>query len=596
MCDFFIMRMFSIGRGASLMFALLAFSVVALGQPLPPGKSASANLSNKNKKVAPTSSSSASSSSASDANAVGRPKLVIGLVVDQMRWDFLYRYYQRYDAKNGAFKRMLQEGFSCENTFIPYAPTVTACGHASVYTGSVPAINGIAGNAWWDRLQNRAVYCVEDKSVQTVGAPGSAGEMSPKNLHVTTIGDELKLATNFNSKVFGIALKDRGAILPAGHAANGAFWFDSKSGKFITSTFYGKDLPIWVQEFNDKKWPDRLLDLNWNTLYPIETYQNSTADQKPYEAKPFGNDAPGFPYDLARFKGKNYGALSTSPHGNTLTLEMAKAAVLAENLGKNEKGVTDFLAVSLSSPDYIGHSFGPNSIETEDAYLRLDQELGAFLKFLDQQVGKGHYLLFLTADHGVAHVPGFFEENKLPAGNFNRSAWLKKINQELLEEFKSDKLIVSTYNYQIHYDQKLMDSLEVDLEDINEMVVASLLKEPGVAYAVPMDELMESPLQSTIKERVVNGYNYHRGGDVLYVLQPQFLEGGKTGTSHGLWNPYDAHIPLLFMGWNIKPGKTNRETYMTDIAPTLGALLRIQMPNGSVGKVVTEITEAATAK
>ncbi len=259
---------------------------------------------------------------------VARPKLVVGIVVDQMRWDYLYRYYERYDA-NGGFKRMLNQGFTCENTMIPYAPTVTACGHSAIYTGAVPAISGITGNIWWDREQMRAVYCVEDKTVNTVGSSTALGKMSPKNMLVTSICDELRLATNFRSKVVGVSLKDRGSILPAGHSANAAYWYDNSAGNWITSTYYMNDLPKWVNDFNNQKLTDKYYQQGWNLLYPANTYVQSTEDEKKYEAKPFG---AAFPYDLTKFSGKDYGKIATTPMGNTLTAEFAKAAVTAEQL------------------------------------------------------------------------------------------------------------------------------------------------------------------------------------------------------------------------------------------------------------------------
>lgn len=519
---------------------------------------------------------------------IPRPKLVVGLVVDQMRWDFLYRYYDRYDA-NGGFKRLINQGFSCENTMIPYTPTITACGHASVYTGSVPAVNGIVANNWWDRDIDRNIYCVEDKSVKTVGSNTAAGEMSPKNMLPTTITDELRLSNNFQSKVIGIAIKDRGAILPAGHTANGAYWYDGKTGNWITSTYYRPELPEWVSAFNAKKMPDQFFAQGWSTLYPIGTYRLSTTDNKAYESKPFGADVLGFPYDLKKSIGKNYGTISSTPFGNTMTLEMAKAALVAEKLGKNT--VTDFLAVSLSSPDYIGHAFGPNSIETEDGYLRLDKDFGAFLNFLDQEVGKGQYLLFLTADHGVAHVPGFLNENKVPGGHFDDSGWMKRMNASFKSKYGTDKLIQNTMNYQVHLDHRLIDSLKLDQDAIEKEIISSLKLDEAVNRVFKLEELSTTTLNETIKTRVTNGYFPSRSGDIQVVLKPGYIDGGKTGTTHGLWNPYDSHIPLVFLGWNVKPGKTNRETYMYDIAPTVAAMLRIQMPSACLGKPVTEITQ-----
>ncbi|MBC8112148.1 MAG: alkaline phosphatase family protein, partial [Verrucomicrobia bacterium] len=312
------------------------------------------------------------------ANLSDRPKLVVGIMVDQMRWDFLYRYYDRYGS-NG-FKRMLSEGFSCENTFIPYMQTVTACGHASVYTGSVPAVNGIIGNNWYVRETGQNMYCVKDTSAKTVGsATEPAGDMSPKNLLVTTMTDELRLATNFQSKVIGVALKDRGSILPAGKAGNAAYWYDVNTGNWISSTYYMNELPVWMKKLNDQKIVEKYYKQNWNTLYALNTYTQSTADDKAYEGSLAGQKTAVFPHVLTDYIGNNFGEIATTPFGNSMTMEIAKAVVENEKLGQGKS--TDFLAVSFSSTDYVGHRFGPNSVETEDTYLRLDKELGEFFGF-----------------------------------------------------------------------------------------------------------------------------------------------------------------------------------------------------------------------
>ena len=529
-------------------------------------------------------SSSFAQTSGTPGENLQRPKLVVGIVVDQMRWDYLYRYYDRYTA-TGGFKRLLNQGFSCENTLIPYGPTVTAPGHASIYTGSVPAINGITGNLWWDNNEQRDVYCTEDKTVQTVGSADEAGLMSPRNLLVTTIGDELRLATNFQGKVVGLAIKDRGGILPAGHDPNGAYWYDAKTGNWITSSYYMTDLPQWVKDFNAKKLVDKYYDQNWNTLYPANTYQQSTADNKPYENQGLG---PGFPYDLKRFIGKNYNVISTVPYGNTFTLDMARAAIEGEALGAD--AITDLLAVSLSSTDYIGHGYGPNSMEQEDDFLRLDKDLGDFLNYLDSKIGQGQYTIFLSADHGVAHVPGFMKENKLPAGNFEDAKLLEQLNQQLKDKFGQPDIIITTSNYQVVLNKKLINDAKLDKKAIINLTIDFLSKQPGVARVIEINELANAPLNSKIKEMLINGYYPPRGGDIQIILQSGWIEGfNGTGTTHGVWNPYDAHIPLVWYGWGIKPGRLNRETNMTDIAPTIAALLRIQMPSGCVGKVITEV-------
>ena len=516
---------------------------------------------------------------------VQRPKLVVGIVIDQMRWDYLYRFYDRY-ADNGGFKRLLTQGFSCENTLIPYAPTVTACGHSSIYSGSVPAITGITGNFWWDRDEMRSVYCTEDKSVNTVGSNSVLGKMSPKNMLVTTICDELRLATNFRSKVIGVAIKDRGGILPAGHSANGAYWYDNTDGNWITSTYYMNDLPKWANDFNNQKLVDKYYNDGWNLLYPANTYVQSTADNKAYEAKAFGSNT--FPYDFKNYAGKDYSKIAAMPMGNSLTAEFAKAAIVGEGLGADN--ITDFLAVSFSSPDYIGHSYGPNSIEAEDGYLRLDKELGSFLDFLDAKVGKGQYTVFLSADHGVAQIPEFMQENKLPGGRVFLATLLNTLNKALAEKYTIANTIVADDNYQLHLNHPALDSAKIDEGEVISWLIKRLSTEPGIYRAFALKDLNTTPLASTIRKMINNGYYPKRSGEVQIILMPDYIDAfANTGTTHGLWNPYDAHIPLLWYGWGIKQGTTNKETYMTDIAPTIAALLHIQMPSGCVGQPIPEV-------
>ncbi len=516
---------------------------------------------------------------------VQRPKLVVGIVIDQMRWDYLYRFYDRYD-NNGGFKRMLNQGFTCENTLIPYAPTVTACGHSTIYTGAVPAISGITGNFWWDKELQKSVYCTEDKTVSLIGTgSAAAGQQSPKNMLVTTICDEMRLATNFKSKVIGIAIKDRGGILTAGHSANAAYWYDGTSGNWISSTYYMDNIPNWVSGFNNKKIVDIYYEKGWPLLYAENSYEQSSGDEKPYEAKPFGNK---FPYDLKKFTGKDYAKISTTPMGNSLTVEFAKAALQAEQLGADN--ITDFLAISFSSPDYIGHTFGPNSVESEDGFLRLDKELGQFLNFLDGKIGKGQYTVFLSADHGVAHIPEFSKENKLPGERVLLGSIVKQVNTMLFSKYKIKEIIVSDDNYQMHLNHPALDSAGTNKTEVIKWVVDYLNTEPGIFRAFATDELNTVPLPATIRKMLNNGYYPKRNGEIQFILKPGYIEAyGSTGTTHGLWNPYDAHIPLLWYGWGIKQGKTNKETYMTDIAPTLAALLKIQMPNGSTGQVINEV-------
>ncbi|GAC1537471.1 MAG: alkaline phosphatase family protein [Sediminibacterium sp.] len=520
---------------------------------------------------------------------IKHPKLVVGIVVDQMRWDYLYRFYDLYKA-NGGFKRLLGKGFTCDNTSVPYLPTVTACGHTCVYTGSVPAVHGITGNNWWDNNLQRTVYCTEDKTVQGVGSSntGDAGQMSPNNVFVTTITDELRLSTNFRSKVIGLSIKDRGSIIPAGHAANAAYWYDNKSGNFITSTYYMKTLPAWMQQFNERRLVDSFYDKNWNRALPEEIYKEyCDADENAYESKPFGSSAVAMPYDLKQFRGKDFSKIASTPFGNDLLLELVKSTLQAEQMGEHE--VTDFLAVSFSSTDYVGHAFGPNSWEVLDTYVRLDETLGNLFDYLDQTIGRGQYTTFLTADHAGAHIPGFLKKRHLPGGHWEDGEIKKELADHLKQQYNQANLINAVMEYDIYLNHRLIDSAKMDEQAIKHSITQYLLQNEMILQIVDKKQAATAPVPARLRDMLVNSYNPQRSGDLQIIMKSGVLDGGKTGMSHGVWNAYDTHIPLVWYGWGIKQGSMNKETYMTDIAPTLAALLHIQMPSGAVGKVIGEV-------
>lgn len=515
-----------------------------------------------------------------------RPKIVVGVVVDQMRWDYLHRYEDRYSE--GGFKRLFRQGFACENTHINYGYTATAPGHTCVYTGSVPAVHGIVENSWYDRSIKRAVNCVEDTLVQKVGAPHSGYSRSPENLLVTTIGDELKLSNNMRSKVLGISIKDRGAIIPAGHLSDGSYWYDPGTGKFITSTYFMEELPGWMNAFNDRKLAQQHTSETWEPLYPLETYIQSTADDKPYEGTMIGKDKAIFPYDFSRRK-EDYGALRNSIYGNSMLFELARAAMEGEKLGEGE--FTDMLTISFSATDGLGHKLGPNAVEIEDMYLRLDLGFAALFDYLDERYGENGYLFFITADHGASQSVGFLEENGLPTGVFDLRV-LKDLNVAIERKYGIAEVIESQQNAELYLNWENIRARKdrVDEGKIVKEVLDFMRRQPGIAHAELLRELPGAAWPEVMKERYLNDYHPGRSGDIVLIPQPGWQNSAK-GTDHGTWYPFDSHIPLVWMGWKIPQGVTHRTIGMTDIAPTISALLKIQMPSGSIGEPILEITD-----
>ena len=520
---------------------------------------------------------------------VRRPKLVVGIVIDQMRWDYLARFADRFG--DGGFKRLLAQGFSCDNTMINYLPAFTAVGHTCIFTGSVPAFSGIAGNDWVEQATGQRVYCTDDSTVLAVGAedPSSKdGKMSPRNLLVSTVADELMMADNFRSRVVGVSLKDRAAIIPAGHTATAAFWLDDSTGHFITSNYYMTKLPEWVDSFNGKNPVKTYMGSKWSTLYPKNTYLQSDMDDQPYEGKFKGDSTTAFPHNLDSSYKMAKSSFRYTPGGNTLTLDFARRAIDGYQLGQG--AFTDFLTINCASTDYVGHQFGINSIEIEDTYLRLDQDLASFFSYLDEKIGKGEYTIFLTADHGAAHAIWYSQNHDIPADYWNPQPVVDSLNRILGQNFQTPNLVDTISNYQVTFNMRTIRQKKLDFNAIKKTALDWLRQQPGITYAMDMANVGETAVAEPVRSMVMNGYYSKRSGAIQLVLNAGWFEShGKTGTSHGTWNPYDTHIPLLFMGWGIQKGHTNQQVYMTDIAPTLAALLHIQMPNGCVGKPITAV-------
>ena len=514
-----------------------------------------------------------------------RPKLVVGIVIDQMRYDYIYRYWNKFG--NDGFKRLVNEGFFCRNTNFNYVPTYTGPGHASIYTGTTPAVHGIIANDWYDKTTGKSLYCAGDKNSIGVGTTANEGKRSPVNMLTSTITDELRISSNMKSKVIGVALKDRSSILPAGHIANAAYWYDGSIGGFITSTYYMKELPVWVQEFNKKELAKKYLSQPWNTLLPIEMYTESLPDDNKYEFVAKGEAKPVFPHNLPELMKANGGLniIRNTPFGNSLTKDFAIDVMKNENLGKSE--ATDFLAVSFSSPDYIGHAYGPNSVEQEDDYIRLDKDLAELLKFIDEHVGKNNALIFLTADHAAPEVPSYLIDLKIPAGYVAESKILKDLKAHLLK-FYGDTLALSFENQQVFLNHKAIDNKKLELEKVQKDVASFLQNAEGVAEVLTATTLNNTSFTEGSKYLMQKGFNAKRSGDVLVNYFPGWVDGySKTGTTHGSPYSYDTHVPLIFHGWHIQQGSSTEQVYITDVAATLAMMLNIQFPNGCTGKPIS---------
>lgn len=515
-----------------------------------------------------------------------RPKLVVGIVVDQMKMEYLYRFSG--DFSNGGFKRLMNQGYTFSNTHFNYLPTYTAPGHASIYTGTTPAIHGIVGNEWFSRSTSKERYCTDDESVATLGeGTKDEGKMSPRNLLATTITDELRLSTNFKGKVIGMSLKDRGAILPAGHFANWAFWY-SKTGNFISSTFYGKALPDWVSEFNKEKHYETFLNKPWELLQPLETYNESLPDNNPYEGRLYKVDQPVFPYDLKKLYANNdAGVLRTTPFGNDFLALFAKRAIEKEQLGKDD--ITDFLAVSFSSTDYVGHILGPRSIELQDTYLRLDQTIADLLIYLDKNVGKDNYLLFLTADHAGAENAKFLSDNKYEVQPIEPKEIAKGLRQFSIDAFGED-LVLNYSSFNLFFNRDKIKSKNLDLAIVKRTFKDYLMTQRQVKRVYTEEEILADSGNDYHLHCIARGYDVKQNGDLVLIDQPGFIEYGATGTSHGTTYSYDTHVPLIFYGWNINPGSTADRKVITEIAPTIALKIGITLPNGTDGEALTEIT------
>ncbi|PWA07109.1 alkaline phosphatase PafA [Flavobacterium laiguense] len=514
-----------------------------------------------------------------------RPKLVVGIVVDQMKMEYLYRFSD--DFSDNGFKRLMDKGFTFHNMNYNYVPTYTAPGHASIYTGATPNTHGIIGNDWYLRSLGKSTYCTDDASVKTlVEGTEKEGAMSPKNLLSTTITDELRMATNFKGKVIGLSIKDRGAILPAGHFANWAFWY-TKTGSFISSDFYGDKLPEWVTAYNSEKTYMKYIEKGWNLLRPLDTYNESLPDDNPYEGKLDKSARPVFPYDLNKiYKENGLEVIKSTPFGNDILADFAIRAIDKEALGKDD--ITDFLAVSFSSTDYVGHTFGPRSMEIQDTYLRLDLTIAAFLDNLDKTVGKDNYLVFLTADHAVAENPIYLKDRKYNVTNIPSKDLFASLTKFSTDTFGVN-LVLNYSNYNVYLNRDVIKEKGLELTKVKQTFKDFLMGQIQVKRVYTEEEVLATTGGDYYLNFIFKGYDPKLNGDLVILEGTGYLESIATGTTHGTPNSYDTNVPLLFYGWHIPNGESYKKEYITTISPTLSRLLKIPFTNGTESEVLEEL-------
>ena len=517
-----------------------------------------------------------------------KPKLIVGIVIDQMRYDFIFRFWDKY--QNNGFKRLINEGSFCKNANFNYIFTQSNPGYATIATGANPSIHGIVADQWYVQLSEKLVNCTLDENSICVGSDNGSEKHSPKNLIGSTIGDEIKLASYKRSKVITVSLDASAAVLSAGHLANGAYWFDNVTGKFVTSSAYCSELPKWVKDFNDKKFADTYLSEKWTTILPDSTYFESLPDNSKYETGIKGQRT--FPYDLSTLSTKadgrkEYTLLRYTPMGNNLLKDFAISALVNENMGKDE--YPDYLCVNFSSTENIGQIFGLSSKEMEDAYLRLDKEIKHFLDFLDNYLGKGNVVIFLTSNHGATYNPKLMLEMGVPAGNFNQGQSIALLKSYLNVIYGNGDWVKYYSDQQIFLNHNLIQDSKIDLENFQSDVARFLIQFSGVTNVATSTMLQKTNYNSGIFQKMQNSFNQKRSGDIMFNLEPGWTEITDNQASHNSGYSYDTHVPLIFYGWKI-----NRQTIydpidMTDIAPTLSMFLDIASPNASQGKPITQL-------
>ena len=519
-----------------------------------------------------------------------KPKLIIGIVVEQLRFDQLEKFRNRF-SENG-IRRLLNEGTYFKNASYNYMLTQSAPGHATIATGTEPSFHGITSDNWYVPLRNEMIYCTQDNTVNPVGGSFEAGLHSPVNLLASTFSDEIKMATNGKAKVYSIGLRESSAILSAGHLANGVYWYDNVTGSWMSSSWYMDSLAAWVNDFNALRLSDSYLNNPWSLLKQMEDYSDCLPDSNSFETGFEG--VAYFPYDLKKISSKglinvkrDYVLLRETPFGNSYTKDFAIRLIREERLGKDDN--TDFLAINFSSTDYIGHRFGPSSVETGDAILRLDKDIEQLLNYLNDSIGKRNVLIYFTAAHGVSEIPAVLEKNRIPAGYFKQTQALQLLKSYLNAVYGQGDWVKGYYEKQIFLNRVLIEDAKIPLEDIQKKVARFMVQFSGVASAYPYTAFEANDFSNGHLKRIVNGFTPQRSGDVIITLNPGWVEKSDYVTDHNSPYEYDSHVPLIWYGWTVNRASVTRKVSLTDIAATLSSLCKVPYPNACTGEPLIEL-------
>jgi len=498
------------------------------------------------------------------STAARKPKLVLMIVVDQFRADYLWRFRDQY---NGGFDRLTKQGAMFVNAYYEHFPTVTAIGHSTILSGATPSVSGIVGNDWYDRASGKNVTSVVDASLKLLGAPGTAS--SPHRLLVSTLGDEMKSNGRGKPKSIGISIKDRSAILPVGRTADGAFWFDNKTGNFVSSTWYFPELPKWVKVFNDSRFVNQWLNKSWISIEDPRAKAFDEMGPEPVE--------------------KYYAKMQRTPFGNELLEAFAEQAVDAEKLG--QRGDTDLLSVSFSSNDYVGHDFGPDDPRVRDISIRTDRTLAKLFAFLDRKVGMANVLVALTADHGVSPTAEMQKSRHMPGGRLSEPQMQTAVETALAARYGGSKWVVGRSGPSMYLNYDLIRQMRLNPKEVRAVAAEALRSFPHIARVYTSDDILTMSPRDFIDRRVRVGFNEARGADIFPVTEPNYTYG-KDGASHGSPYNYDAHVPLILMGPGVKTGRFVKPVAVNDIAPTLATILDIEVPSGSAGRALDEALAA----